>query len=75
MSGSHYTIKYDNQDYVVSEPHVFDEDTAEIYVFSEKYASEHRHLEVVARTAGVKVLYDGKNVKIQVSILFILFHN
>lgn len=73
MSGNHYTIKYDNQDYVVSEPHVFDEDTTEIYIFSEKYASEHRHLEVVALTAGVRVLYDGKNVKIQVSILSMYF--
>ena len=75
MSGNHYTIKYDNEDYVINEPHVFDEHISEIYVFSENYESEHRHLEVIAKKAGIRILYDGKNIKVQVSHHLYSFQN
>nr|AXN69712.1 vitellogenin-1 [Pardosa pseudoannulata] len=64
--GQEYTVKYDGRDYTIADAMVFDENTAEIYVFIEKFQSNHKHIKVVAKRAGITVNYDGWNVEVKV---------
>lgn len=59
-----YPVKHDGRDVRVFEPVVFHKDH-EIYGYIERAYSDN-HLRIIAKKAGINVLYDGTTVKIQV---------
>lgn len=64
-SGNQYKVKYNGEEQTISEPVVFDEEQ-EIYAYTQRYSSEHQHIKLVAKKAGINVEYDGKSIKVQV---------
>jgi len=66
-SGPYYKIKYQGAERIITDPILLNS-RDEIYVYTEVYSYDmHGHIHVVAKKAGISVVYDGKNVKVQVS--------
>lgn len=63
-----YPVKQDGRDIRVVQPVVFHADH-EIYGYIERSYTDS-HLRIIAKKAGISILYDGKTVKIQVRHLF-----
>lgn len=65
---SGYPVKHDGRDLTVVDPVVFHEEH-DIYGYIERSYSDS-HIRIIAKKAGINVLYDGKTVKIQVRKFF-----
>ncbi|KAG8195222.1 hypothetical protein JTE90_027963 [Oedothorax gibbosus] len=66
-SRSEYTIKFDDKEQVVSRSHSIELDTEQrIFAVVIETNDRSSFIEIHAKKAGIKVVYDGKNAKVEV---------
>lgn len=68
VSGSHYKVNFDGKNKEVSRRHPIMLSQEElIYAVAIRVNDQSSLIEIHAKKAGIKVVYDGKNAKVQVN--------